>query len=136
MKKVSVSDYRGAIDSLNGLENKYHACVGIEERYYWIETADRRLGEHLDIECARAKGEDRIEFEKAANRVISRIERTVDKMVEELEENEYKSASPEVDLFTLLEGVKEKLADHKSGLQAHMANAMKKAKGQDVGMSM
>lgn len=74
MQKVNVADFREAIDHLNQLDKDFHACVGVSEHFYWVESAERMLRVYLDIECPRAKEEDLAKYGKAAQKLFNRIE--------------------------------------------------------------
>ena len=132
MEKVSVSEYRDATSHLNRLEANYHACVGVSEKFYWLESADRVLRGYLDIECSRAKEDDRIDFKNAANRVINRIERVseaVKDLVDEAIADGFLKIKERQDIIlATISDVTQRIEGNRAKLESNMNNARKKIK--------
>ncbi|MGN5048643.1 hypothetical protein ACTG16_22345 [Aeromonas sp. 23P] len=140
IKKVNVSQFRGATEHLYRLDTNFHACVNVSEKFYWLESAERMLREYLNIDCSRAKDDDRIEYKKATTKLFSRIEAesvSVKSAVDNSISNGLLQDKEKIQIIlSTLEGISKRLDGHKGKIESFAMQPKVKNRECDVGMGM
>ena len=77
--KVKVAEFRRSVDfAFDAINIHWCACVGEHEKILWFTSAFRRFSELSELECSRAKPEDRYQLERALDLFAAHCEQYED----------------------------------------------------------